>query len=641
MKRGIQLVLLWMVAMTGANAQPQKLSVAPLFTDHMVLQRDQPIAVWGWAEPGREVTVTLEDHESSSITDPSGKWRTTLPAMNAGGSNTLRISDGENEIQFEDVVIGEIWLCSGQSNMQYPLVDSIGGDEELALVNPSMNIRLCLIPKNPQPEPVERIEANWELCEPTSLKDFSAVAWYFAKELRKSDQLKDIPIGLIDSSYGGTRVEAWMSETYLKENFPDAEVKDSFLGNPPSSMYNGMIHALIPYTLRGVLWYQGESNVESPSFYRNLFPGLIEEWRTKWDRPDLPFYFVQLPNFAERFDGAYLTRMREVQDHVSKTVPHTAMAVTYDVGDAFDIHPADKKPVGERLGRIARALTYGEDIVHSGPTFKSMATEGSQVRIKFDHAGGGLTPKPDCDPVSGFVVCGEDGLFWNAEARIEGDSLILSSPEVPNPKYVRYAWEGDPEANFYNAEGLPAAPFRTDDFEIEDMQLWKQFPRYTFESSVYRAVVEGDGCLTELRIGEDSFLDSSHILSRGAFYVGVFANPIPLTQFEKAGPTIFEAKNTKQSIRYRFLQDRILIELSNSEREAARFVMVLNSRIESVPMEGELNEPRRAILGDSYLEIPALGRLSGPFAEGCPLWEISLEPGEEKTIELKVGKTDE
>ncbi|HOJ34826.1 MAG TPA: sialate O-acetylesterase [Candidatus Hydrogenedentes bacterium] len=653
----------------SCNTCPLKMSKAPaatnvrlpaLFTDNMVLQRDMKVPVWGWADPSGKVTVELGKQRVACLVGEDGKWVVHLRPMPAGGPYELKVIGAET-ITLKDVLIGDVWICSGQSNMQWPVKFGDAGvlnrDEEVANAN-YPNIRLFSVPLKRAFEPKENLEGAepWKVCSPETVGPFSAVAYFFGRELHKH---LNVPIGLIQTAWGGTVAEAWTSEASLrtipdfvpqidklkeevrqgeariqqvtqqyqeqfkawfqtldekdpgyangqavwasaklktadwaKVTIPDSscfkdfdgtgwfrktvtiptawagksltlslgpindldrvwfngvQVGETTYGTPwrnprvygvpaelvkpgnavitvrvldiggsggllgkaeqltlsvaggesislagewlyhagldlktvpplpqrpaliennpnlPSVLYNAMIAPLIPYGIRGAIWYQGESNANRAYQYRTLFPTLITDWRKQWGQGDFPFLFVQLANFQEvkpePGDDAW-AELREAQT-MTLSLPNTGMAVTIDIGEANDIHPQNKQDVGKRLALAARHVAYGEELDYSGPLYKSMQVEGSSIRLYFDHVDGGLTT-PNGEPLKGFAIAGEDKKFVWADAKIDGDTVVVSSPSVPNPVAVRYAWAINPVCNLYNRAGLPASPFRTD-----------------------------------------------------------------------------------------------------------------------------------------------------------------------------------
>ncbi|MCX5658319.1 MAG: sialate O-acetylesterase [Planctomycetota bacterium] len=471
-----------------------------IFSDHMVLQQQMPIPVWGDASPGEAVTVTLAGRTEQAVADPRGRWMVRMPPLNASARQTgltLTVS-GKNTIAFKDVLIGEVWVCSGESNMQWSLAqcDAAGEVAAASLVQ----IRLFTVPGAAAFAPQEDCGGAWAVCSPETVRGFSAVGFFFGSHLHEN--LK-VPVGLINASCGATIAEAWTSGPALRANLPefnaaldvldkssdadkaaikakvaeydksrraafalkeaDSGVATSVVANYPSLLYNGMIHPLTRFGIRGAVWYQGESNIDRATQYHSLLPTLIADWRARWGRGDFPFLIVQLPNALPRNpapEESGLAALRESQAMTAASTPSTGLAVTIDLGDADDIHPKKKQDVGLRLGLLARATAYGQDLAHSGPVFKSMAIKAGKAILTFDHLDNGLVVKGDT--LRGFAVCGADKKFVWAEAHAEGDEVVVSSAEVSAPVAVRYNWANNPDGNLFNTAGLPAAPFRTD-----------------------------------------------------------------------------------------------------------------------------------------------------------------------------------
>ncbi len=453
-----------------AGVAVAELKLPSIFGDHMVLQRERPVAVWGWDEAGEEVTVTLDGKSVKTTADSQGRWQVTLPAHAAGGPFTLTI-EGSQTKKLTDVLIGEVWLCSGQSNMEWPVSRSLNAKEEIATAN-HPQIRHIKIPHTPKTTPQDNVESSgWQVCSPTTVASFTAVGYFYGRNLQ---QQLDCPVGLIGSNWGGTRIEPWtppvgfQSVPALKEitdklnEYPTKRANGSINHQTPLALYNGMIHPLLPYSIRGAIWYQGESNNGEGMLYYEKMKALIAGWRSVWNQPDMPFYFVQLAPFRYgRRDPELLPGIWEAQLK-SLTVPHTGMAVTVDIGNVKDIHPKNKQEVGRRLALWALAKTYHKPIaVYSGPLYRSMKVEGNRIRISFDHAGSGLVSR-DGKPLSWFTIAGEDKKFVEAQAEIDGESVVVSSPQVSKPVAVRFGWHDKAEPNLSNKEGLPASPFRTD-----------------------------------------------------------------------------------------------------------------------------------------------------------------------------------
>ena len=616
-----------------------------LFTDHMVLQRDTPIAVWGWAVPNGTVTVSIDGQQAEARAGADSTWRLTLPPMPAGGPHTLTVAGAET-LTLNDVLVGEVWVASGQSNMEWPLQASNDAEAEIQAAN-FPNIRLFKVARTTAYTPQQRVEAEgWHAVTPETIPEFSAVAYFFGRKLHQD---LNVPIGLVETAWGGTPAEAWTSgpalmalpdfadqvaslsadavdgeaatfeeqqaawlqrlknedqgyeqghprwadADYDASAWPTMDVPQPWEGaglpgydgvvwfrksfglpppwngedltlnlamiddsdttwvngvqvgstgqynthraytvpadvlkpglntiavrvldtgggggiwgeaedlnltrgietqslagawayqpgiaagddqprpprrlqNQPTTLYNAMLAPLIPYTIRGAIWYQGESNAGRAYQYRALFAAMIQDWRAQWGLGDFPFYFVQLANFMEPqqnpSEAQTWPELREAQT-MALRLPQTAQAVIIDIGEANDIHPRNKQDVGARLALAALNQTYGQDVVYSGPAYREMTKEGNTLRLHFDHAGGGLVARDG--ELKGFAIAGADSQFVWAEAKIDGEAIVVSSPAVPEPVAARYAWANNPVISLFNQEGLPASPFRTDDW---------------------------------------------------------------------------------------------------------------------------------------------------------------------------------
>lgn len=637
---------LMMTTFTFLNSTRADVRMPLIFSDHMVLQRHAEVKVWGWADPGERIRVNIAGQQHQTRADRQGNWSVNLSPMEAGGPFSMSVA-GKNQLAFSDILVGEVWLCSGQSNMQWSVSQSANAEEEIQLAN-FPDIRLFSVPRRMETRPVDDLESGeWQACLPENVASFSAVGYFFGRHIHRE---LGVPVGLIHSSWGGTVAETWISRemmlqhddfaekvaqaadfdlerlqaearqrvaawnatidkedkgmqqgwkdaafdhndwktmklpalweqaglpgldgvvwfrksifltagqaqqdlmlnlgpiddsdyTYIngqlvgstidqynqsrKYSAPAAVLKEGeniltvrvidtgggggLWGDPaqlyfisgnervslagewkyevglqadappsvqglsgpnsfPSLLFNGMINPIVPYTLKGAIWYQGESNAGRAHQYQTLFPNLIEDWRKQWSNPDMPFLFVQLANFmAPSFlpaDSEW-AELREAQS-MTLSVPNTGMAVAIDIGEADDIHPRNKQDVGLRLALNALKLAYDKDVVHSGPVYKSMRIENGKAYLRFDEVGGGLLIKDKYGYLKGFAVAGPDRVFHWAKAGLDGDEVVISSESVKNPVAVRYAWGNNPDdANLYNLEGLPASPFRTDNW---------------------------------------------------------------------------------------------------------------------------------------------------------------------------------
>ncbi len=480
-----------------------EVKVPKVFSDHAVLQREAPIHVWGWADPGEQVAVSFHDAKQSATADKLGKWSVYLAPERAGGPYTLTIQ-ATNTVTISDILVGDVWFASGQSNMEMPLKGFPGsavlknGAEEIANSN-QPQMRLLRVHQRPSDHPLPDLQDAdeiWTTCTPETAADFSAVAYFFGREIQQREK---VPVGLIDSTWGGTPAEAWISmdgigadaslmpvfEEWSKmanetadltaikanEKREDDAAKQANLPVPqhpwhpnpaswaPANLYNGMVAPFINYEIKGVIWYQGESNSRKARapMYSRVFPTLITDWRSKWAQGDFPFLYVQISSFKSN-DTEDWGMIRDAQRRTLSLV-NTGMAVTLDVGDPDNVHPADKQTVGHRLALAARDIAYGEHVEDSGPLFRQATPEGASIRVWFDHSDG-LIAKGGS--LGGFEVAGDDHHFVPAAAKIEGSSVVATVSTVKAPRFVRYAWANVPAANLFNGADLPASTFSSE-----------------------------------------------------------------------------------------------------------------------------------------------------------------------------------
>lgn len=461
-------ILLASTMAPSAMAQPK---LSPLFSDNMVIQQQTDAPIWGIAKPNKKVTLIGSwNHEKVTVkADAKGEWKATLKTPEAGGPYTITISDGKL-LTLKDVMVGEVWLCSGQSNMEFPVkgwTQVINADKEVAEAN-HKNIRLLQIHKVTAEEPSREVIANsttWQECTSQTVPEFSAIAYFFAREI---NQKIGVPVGVIDATWGGSNIESWMSKNTLQyvPQLTDSIARKNYhpWRNSPTALYNGMISPLVPMAMKGVLWYQGEQNELRGYEYRDLFPMLISDWRKQWSKEDMPFYFVQLANFHERKNEpteALWAEMREAQA-MALHVKNTGMAVTADIGEGNDVHYHNKQEVARRLALIALANCYhAKDAIYWGPTMKGYTIDNDKIILHMEPAGG-LVVKGD--KLKNFTIAGADHKFHQAEAKIDGNDIIVWNKDVPFPLAVRYAWQDNPDIELFNHFGLPATTFRTDDW---------------------------------------------------------------------------------------------------------------------------------------------------------------------------------
>jgi sialate O-acetylesterase len=489
---------------SAAVVPAQALKLPAIFADNMVLQRGIKVPVWGTATPGDKITVSVAGQKKIARAEDGGQWTLKLDSLKAGGPYEMTVAGTSGTTTYKNVLVGEVWVCSGQSNMEFVLKNSHNAEQTIAQAK-YPKIRLFTVQKNKADQPLSDLSGSWQECTPETAPNFSAVGYHFGRELH---QALGVPVGLIHTSWGGTPVEVWMCQCVQKadpelakayeiydagmKNFEKAKAahpaklaeyneqkkKAEAEGKPvpkapqaprepwkPAVLYNAMIAPLVHYGIAGAIWYQGESNAGNAVWYRKQFPAMIDNWRHAWGQGDFPFLFVQLANYMARDpeptdpNWAWL---REAQLMTLKT-PNTGMAVIIDIGEANDIHPRNKQDVGLRLALSAEHVAYDSKLVYSGPMYDSMKVEGNKIRLKFKHTGAGLIAK-DGPVLTGFALAGPDRKFVWASAKIEGDTVVVWNDSISQPAAARYAWANNPECNLFNKENLPASPFRTDDW---------------------------------------------------------------------------------------------------------------------------------------------------------------------------------
>lgn len=497
--------LIVLLAAAGAQAE---VKLPAIFSDHMVLQREMKVPVWGWADPGESVTVSIGEQKQTASADEKGHWCVTFEPLASDQPLSL-VAEGNNRVEVQDILVGEVWLCSGQSNMEFKVKDCWNGDLDVSAAN-FPNIRLLSVKGPGSQETVEDFKGHWDVCSPKTVGNFSAVGYFFGRELH--EQL-NVPIGLIDNSWGGSACEAWIRRDRMEGNpqyQPTLEAEDKLAADPDpkaafnkrqadweeqaaaarkegkpeppnkpwwndpvtgqlraANLYHGRLEPIKPFAIRGVIWYQGETNAGRAYQYREMFPLLVKSWREDWGEGDFPFYWVQLTNFNAQQSqpgDAWWPELREAQTMTLDRLPNTGQAVIIDLGEAADIHPRDKVDVARRLVRWALARDYGREMVYQSPRYDSMEKKDGAIDIHFKDVGGGLRTV-NAGRVDGFAVAGNDHKWVWADAKITGkDQVEVHSEKVAEPVAVRYAWADNPVCNLYNTAGLPVTPFRTDDW---------------------------------------------------------------------------------------------------------------------------------------------------------------------------------
>ena len=483
---------------------PAEIKLPSILGNNMVIQKDQPVNIWGQAEPNEKITVQLGEEIARATADNNGFWEVTLKSRKANGQSLqMTISGTQSQnITLENILVGEVWICSGQSNMQWSMLQTHSPIPEIQRAD-YPGIRLFYVPRKISTLPQNDVDTEWEICNPETIGPFSAVAYYFGREIHTE---LDIPVGLINSNWGGTRIEPWTPDsgftrealgTLYKNNLKEALPKledwikkaaqalknDTYIhpqpqipvhphqnNRTPTVLYNAMIHPLIRFPIRGAIWYQGEANRNDGLEYTAKMEALIKGWRSAWKVGNFPFYYVQLAPFnygytfindeSDILDFYRLPLIWEAQRNALE-IPNTGMAVVTDITNLYDIHPRNKKDVGYRLALWALAKTYGKTgFVFSGPLYKSMATEGNKIRITFEHTGSGLKSLNN-HPLSWFEIAGENGVFLKAKAEIDGHTVLVWNKRIDKPTAVRFGWHQLATPNLGNKDGLPASPFRT------------------------------------------------------------------------------------------------------------------------------------------------------------------------------------
>lgn len=566
-------------------------SLPSIFSDNMVLQQNTNVAIWGKADPGETIQIKTSWLTKTLKTkaDPNGKWAVQLPTYGASKNHSIQFKGKKSKIIISNVLIGEVWLCTGQSNMEFPIAKSSGWktgmlDEDVVLKDADYpEIRLFQVEHKLSPDAEQDdCVGKWVISNAENIREFSAVGYVFGRKLHK--ELK-VPVGLIQSTWGGTHAESWTKMDVMKldplyknilVDFDKKTVSERNTNKVPATLWNGMIAPIRPFTIKGNIWYQGESNSIRFNDYQQVFTNLIQSWRKEFENANMPFYFVQIAPHYRQPAG-----IREAQLKTWMAVENTGMVVTTDVGDSTDIHPRNKTVVGERLAAWALAKTYERNIQYSGPRFKSMEITGNVAKIQFDFAESGLEIK---DPAkSGLMIAGADGMFYPAKVTILNREIYLSSDFVPNPTSVRYGWGKYFHANLYNKDGYPASPFRTDNINTINYAKWfadsemRRFPeawQLDHGKRLYFGYSQGLGCLAMLRMwkatGDQKYFD----------YVKQWADTIinekgeiheykPLTyniDYINPGKVLFDVYRITGDKKYKLAMDRLIAQLKKHPR---------------------------------------------------------------------------
>jgi sialate O-acetylesterase len=617
-----------MPARAGADA----LKLASPFGDDMVLQREAKVCVWGDASAGAEVRVAIAGQDASATADGAGHWKAYLKPMSAGGPHQLDLQSGDATVTVHRVLIGDVWLCSGQSNMAMALRQCDGGEEEAKHADRFPRLRLCTVAKGSNAKPQTTADIKWRPAKEESAREFSGVAYFFAIELLKDPALADVPIGVIDSSFGGTTCEGWIPPDALG-GFDAKQLRPSLFGQGPAQLYNAMIAPLVPAGIKGVVWYQGESNSDRPEQYVKLLTTMMAGWRREFDNPSLPFVIVQLPDWALRSGNLQWSWIREAQEKAVRATPGAMLATTINTTDGFNLHPKEKREVARRAALLARHDVYKEDgIVARGPVFKEVKVDGSTVRISFDTGGDGLASTAGGNAVHGFALAGADGHYHFADATIDGDTVVVRCRDIRQPKTVRYAWAGVPRSTLTNRSGLPAAPFRTDDLQpTADVEVQRQPSDRHLVTSTYEITIDCYGRVSSLGVRGKQFL-SNGLGPAGGTSIPAWLGPRPLYEISELGPDLVSFGDTQVTLTLAFKDDAMTWTLTNAQKDDITFRIALAPQV-NVPAIKK-GEPLKLSRGESVLLVGGIDSVSD--SEEGKVLQVTAKGNAEKHITFTV-----
>lgn len=628
-------VKLWMssvvlVLVFAAASEAASLKLASFISDHAVLQRERMVHIWGEGQPSKEVNVQINGLQVSGKVDAEGRWDVPLKAMPAGGPFDLVVTSGNEKAVATNICFGDVWLCSGQSNMQMTLKECDDGNSVAESAGDLKNLRLCTVAKGFNGKAQSTANIQWRAASPKAAGDFSAVAYYFADRLLKDPELAKVPVGIIDSSFGGTTCEGWIPNDALAK-LSKADLRDSLFGIKPGMLYNAMIAPLGKGPIKGVVWYQGESNADRPASYPLLLTTMIAQWRKQFESPDLPFIIVQLPDFVQASNGLHWEWIREAQAKAVQLAGHADLAMGIETNDGFNLHPKQKHELGRRVALLALHDVYGRPIAARGPEFKSASIEGSRIRVRFDANGNLAARLPG--PIRGFSLAGQDGAYRFAEAQIDGDTVILHCDQIPLPKTVRYAWAGIPDSALTDDSGIPAAPFRTDDFPPGDIEVQRQPATHQVTTSDYEVTVDGDGRVTSLVVRGKQFISNAPGAA-GATSIPAFLGMRALPEIFSPGPNLLSCSDDQVTLMLAFKPDHMSWTLTNRGKDPISF------RIALLPQVTCSNEKAagafRLVYGKSVLLVTGIDAASRSD-EGTML-QTTVKGAASKEIEFTIGK---
>jgi sialate O-acetylesterase len=599
------------------------------FVDHMVLQRGKPLEVWGTADANSQLTLQIADQQAQATAAADGAWHVQLKPMPAGGPYDLTVTAGAATATIHDLLIGDVWLCSGQSNMQF----SVGECDDAAAVMsvPHPKLRLGRVGQAWTKTPQSTAKIKWTNADTAITEHFSAVAYDFAHELEKDPAMRDVPIGMLEDCLGATVIESWLPQSALAD-FDPKKLQSSMFGIGPTQLYNGMIAPLGHSTFTGVIWYQGEGNAGEPEQYAKYLPLLFKTWRDQFQDPTLPMLVVQLPDYAPDWGTVYWEWIRDAEATAVAATPNSAYVVTINTNDGWNLHPQGKHEIGRRLSLLARQEVYKENVVGCGPVFKSARVQGSKIIATFD-AGDHLTA--GAGPVDGFMIAGQDGVYHAADAVINGDNVIVSCPDVHEPKTIRYAWIGVPYSTLTNSSRIPAAPFRTDNEPVARGQgeVQRSPVGYTFKGKEYQVMVSADGVLMSL------VLRNQQLLSNAADpWGGARVAKRSLSQMKMINPQQLVCSNNETSLIIDFDDTKMRWTLVNKhQKEPALLQIALASSVSVNPGDSGLQTIRRKNASADFVGIDTVTAFKDAAADDGTVLETTVPAGQTKSIEIDMS----
>lgn len=549
-----------------------ELDFSPAFSSGMVIQREAEITVKGQGTAGGSVKVSFATQERTAEVGQDGSWKLDFPAMEGGGPYVLEASDGKSSKTISDVLIGDVWIFAGQSNMQMGLDEAQGGAEAIVDAAKDSLIRLLVMPKAGADTQQTDLGAKWQKSTPESLKKFSAVAGFFALSLHQDPTLAKIPLGIVDSSYGGTSVEAWTPKDTLP-GIPQEKISGSMFGIPQGNLFNRMIAPLTVMRIKGVTWYQGEANSGQPGVYSELLKNMILQWRKQWNAPDLPFFIVQLPAYEGRANGLDFSWLREAQMRACQESEKAWSAVTYDTTDGMDLHPVEKKEIGRRVALLAEKEVYGKNVIAHGPVVKEVVIQGDRIIVSFDTE----LKTSKGKKVSGFALAGDDGDLRFAEGVMEGNKVLLKADGISQPKTLRYAWSGLTDANLVNTAGLPAPPFRTDTLPPQTLDFQPLPTVFRLAGKSYQLDTSSSGGIASFIVEGKQFLSAE---PGGGTSIPGFFGPKSLPSRRMLGPSRIEFSDSSTKLEIACADDSMEWKFRNDGNAALEFHIALASQVQ-------------------------------------------------------------